>query len=198
MAEIAAGINGRLKKSLFMPPSVGVDYRGSRMAINYFRGGNKNGPPHLDIFLFKKPPFRLSIIQRTALPKILQNISLLKNMVINVPDFDNKFLIRTSDKAKCLIYLSNYRKREVIEGLYASGWQVVFERTRIKLTTNSITAHASDGAGAVPKQIGSWGIRQIFGENLWAGNYLPILDALTAEYVSGILEELHLLSESWV
>jgi len=112
MAEIAAGINGRLKNSLFIPPSIEADYKGSRMGISYFRGGNKSGPPHLDVSLFKKPPFRLSLTMEGAVPQIFKKTGLIKELVINVPDFDRKFLIQTSDKMKCLMYLSDYPQRK--------------------------------------------------------------------------------------
>ena len=199
MAEIAAGINGRLKKSLFMPPSIEVDYKGSRITINYFRGGNKSGPPHLDISLLKKPPFRLSVTRKSAVSQILNMAVFLRKVVTTVPGFDSKFLIQTSDRTKCLIYLSDYRKREIIESLYADGWQVLFERSRIKLTTNSITGFVHTGtsmASLKPAVIVS--IRQVFAKGLRQENYMPILDTLTAGHVSGILEKLRLLADGWV
>ncbi|MCX5641683.1 MAG: hypothetical protein NTY10_00330 [Candidatus Omnitrophica bacterium] len=197
MAEIAIGIKGRLKKSLFMSPVIEVSDQGSPMVISYFCGGSKSGPPHLDVSLVKKPPFRLLLTKEGAVPQIFKKAGLIREMVINVPDFDNKFLIQTSDKMKCLMYLSDYRKREIIESLYAGGWQVIFETDRLKLKSTFITELAPAGVKALPKSITVPGLREVFAEGLKAANFLPILDTLTAEYMSGILEKLYRLSEGW-
>ena len=91
--------------------------------------------------ILKVPGFELSLRDM----KHTNKLGRLEEPQIGVPDFDDQFLIRTNDEARCVSYLSNGENRDCIKRIYGQGWRAEFGKKWIELTktlgTKGITFH---------------------------------------------------------
>jgi len=130
--QIAVKIGGITKTSFLSLPGVEGNYKGIPVKIIYNSGG-ENNPPYFKITFSKKPPFILTLYEENPLTRFGKKFGLVKEVVLNVPDFDEKFFIRTNDKMRGTVFLSDYRNRETILKLHQQEWRLILGKSAVEV-----------------------------------------------------------------
>ncbi|MFH0795454.1 MAG: hypothetical protein V2A65_00145 [Candidatus Omnitrophota bacterium] len=130
--QIAVKIGGRTNTSFFSLPGVEGNYKGIPVKIIY-NGGGEDTLPYFKITFSRKPPFWLTLYEENSLTTFGKKLRLVKEVVLNVPDFDEKFFIRTNDKMRSIVFLSDSRNRETIMHLHQQGWRLTFGKSAVEV-----------------------------------------------------------------
>jgi len=105
----------------FPVPSMTGIYKGKRIRID-IRPGGKNTPPYMYVWLYTGSPFNLTVYPEGALQKLGKNLGLVNEIQIGVPEFDEKFIIKSDQAALASRYLSSEMNRKIIESILSTGF----------------------------------------------------------------------------
>lgn len=118
--------NVRMGKSLFFPALSG-SYRGKAIWIE-IRPGIRNSPPRLYLQLYTPTRFTLTVYPEGIVQKFGKKIRLIRDLQIDVPDFDEKFVIKTDQPPLAIRFLSSEAVRRTMENLINMGFPSVMIR----------------------------------------------------------------------
>lgn len=128
--EVSKYLNATTKKKFIFNQIIEDQFNNIPYVIKYLLNRYSSA---FQIEFHVKPPFKLSIRKENIDTRISKKIGLVKEIKINVPDFDNKYLILSDDKMLSEQYLYNPRIREIIEYIDSKGWNMRFKKTHVYL-----------------------------------------------------------------
>jgi len=108
-------LNGRI--SYFLMPKLTGIYQGSGFTIS-FTPASKNSPPHVNFCLLSPLPFKITLTKENPIERFLKKFRLVREIDINVPEFDKKYMIRTDDKNRAQYLLSIDEIRDAINAIF--------------------------------------------------------------------------------
>ena len=117
----------------FLVPAMSGSYKGKNIKIE-IRPGGKNSPPYLYVWLYASSQFSLNVYPEGALQKLGKNLGLVKEIQIDVPEFDEKFVIKADQAALAAKFLSSEMNRKIIESILSTGYPSVdIRRSEIEI-----------------------------------------------------------------
>jgi hypothetical protein len=97
-------------------------FQGKKFSINFRDRGRSEGVI-LEIRISAGIGFNLEIKGENVLTKAGEKMGLVHEVKINVPQFDNKYLITSPESVRAMSYLQNPGARRGIDNLFAKGFQ---------------------------------------------------------------------------
>ncbi len=131
--KVALALGAQVGRSSFGTPRVEGHYQDVGFRVLY-EHGMQNSPAVLRVRILKAPGFALGFRREGLDTKLSKRIGLMKDLKIGVPDFDDEFFIETSDRTRCLAYLSGSENRDSIRRIYGLGWRARFDKDWLELS----------------------------------------------------------------
>ncbi|MHC9541457.1 MAG: hypothetical protein AB9903_18285 [Vulcanimicrobiota bacterium] len=131
----------------FLVPAMSGSYKGKNIKIE-IRPGGKNSPPYMYVWLYTNSQFNLNVYPEGALQKLGKNLGLVNEIQIDIPEFDEKFVIKADQAALATKFLSSEINRKIIESLLSTGFPSVdIRRSEIEIykPTSNVQNDVSTG-----------------------------------------------------
>jgi hypothetical protein len=103
------------------PPALLGKYRNHSLKI-VATPGDHECPPHYDIILCTPTTFTLSIRPEGIWQKMGKRLDFIEEIVIGIDDFDNRYIIHSTDRAAAVNYLSRSALRDDLDYLFGQGY----------------------------------------------------------------------------
>ncbi|GEM_PF-1874766 len=124
--------NVQVGTALFTPSMTG-SYKGKNIKLE-IRPGGKNSPPYLYIWLYASSQFSLNVYPEGALQKLGKKLGVVNEIQIDVPEFDEKFVIKADQASLATNFLSSETNRKIIESIISTGFPSVdIRRSEIEI-----------------------------------------------------------------
>lgn len=108
----------------FLVPAISGVYKGKTIKIE-IRPGGKNSPPYIYVWLYTSSQFNLTVYPEGSLQKLGKKVGLITEIEIGVPEFDDRFVIKSDQSGLATNYLSSDLNRKVIESILSTGIPVI-------------------------------------------------------------------------
>lgn len=110
--------------SSFLVPAISGIYKGKTIKIE-IRPGGKNSPPYIYVWLYTPSQFNLTVYPEGTLQKIGKKVGLVTEIEIGVPEFDDRFVIKSDQSGLAVNFLLSDMNRKIIESILSTGIPVV-------------------------------------------------------------------------
>jgi len=124
-ARIAADLGGEVVNRFFVAHHVRLLNHGFEARIEMLFGGNRNNPPLLVIRQKTDLDFSLSIAREGRSSRALKKAGLLKEVVVGEPEFDRKYLIKSSAAEAAARFLSSPERRRLVDEFFGQEFNLI-------------------------------------------------------------------------
>jgi len=111
--------NGRISY-FFMPKLIG-SYQGSRFTISFTPAG-KSSPPYVNFYLLSPVSFKITLTKEDVIERFMKKLRLVREVEINIPEFDKRYMIWANDKTRAQYLLSIDEIRDSINTIFELGF----------------------------------------------------------------------------
>jgi len=109
-------------------------FQGRQVFITLKSGRQKDSPEQLTVGASAIIPFKCSIYSRSALLDLGSTIGLIRNVVKDIPEFQQRYVITSSDEMPVREFLLADKRRECVDGLLQGrSAKLVMERESITI-----------------------------------------------------------------
>ncbi len=104
----------------FMPKLIG-SYQGSGFTISFTPAG-KSSPPYVNFYLLFPVSFKITLTRENPIERFMKKLRLVRDIEINIPEFDKRYMIWANDKTRAQYFLSIDEIRDSINTIFELGF----------------------------------------------------------------------------